>query len=118
AAINAHKLEGKIITLVGYSNGANISLSLLIKNTKVAKNLIAIRPFYPNLPETQPMLHNSILLLSGKTDPLTTAEQTNTLTSALQKYGAKVESHFVPAGHELSKQDLEISQHWLLNNAQ
>ena len=114
AAIHKHQLEGKQIHLVGYSNGANLAISLALKYPKSVHGLILYRPFYPTLPQTSPILDQTkVLLLAGQVDPLTTQEQTDLLISALKDYKADVTAHILPTGHQLTEQDIAISQKWL-----
>lgn len=101
-------------TVLGYSNGANIGLAMLLRSPGVFSRLIALRPMkpYTTLPAAR-LAEHSILLLSGNNDPLVHAEDVSQLAAHLTIAGASVSHDVIEAGHELTQTDIQKSAHWL-----
>lgn len=57
----------------------------------------------------------SALLLSGARDPF--ARMAPALEAALRQGGADLDARILPAGHELSPDDLAVAQGWLAARA-
>jgi phospholipase/carboxylesterase len=99
---------------VGFSNGANIAASLLLTEPDVLAGAILIRAMLPFEPVTAPRLSGTpVLMLSGAADPLMPAVSRNRLAELLQQSGAKLRHDVLPAGHNLTQNDLTIAKQWL-----
>jgi phospholipase/carboxylesterase len=110
----AYRLSPQKLIAVGFSNGANIAASLLLRYPDALAGAILIRAMVPFIPETTPNLQGRpILLLSGTTDGIVLPENTQQLHSILQSSGANVQLHWEKAGHGLTKGDLTAAQTWL-----
>ncbi|MFP4283504.1 MAG: alpha/beta hydrolase [Verrucomicrobiota bacterium] len=102
------------ITLLGFSNGANIAAAYLLRGFPAdgAILLRAMRPFALP-PETPPADHPArILLLNGAQDALVPAESHEALAASLRRIGHTVESQVVEAGHGLVRADLAHAQRY------
>jgi len=98
----------------GFSNGANIAASLLLKRPDVLAGAVLLRAMTPFEPETLPDLTGiPVLMLSGAVDPLVKAEDRDGLARMLGIAGADVTYEVVPAGHNLSPRDITLAEHWL-----
>ena len=99
---------------VGFSNGANIAWSLLLNRPDALKGAILMRGMVPFDP-----VHNAklkgvpVLLLNGDQDPIVPAETRDRLDRTLRQAGADVRYEILPAGHQLTRQDLAIAAEWL-----
>jgi phospholipase/carboxylesterase len=99
---------------VGFSNGANIAWSLLLRHPEALAGAVLIRAMMPFRPETAGRLAQvPVLLLSGSTDPMSPAAQREELAATLRAAGADLTHELVPAGHGLTAQDVGLAAAWL-----
>jgi phospholipase/carboxylesterase len=97
----------------GFSNGANIAASLLLKRPEVLAGAVLLRAMTPFEPETLPDLTGiPVLMLSGAADPLVKAEDRDRLAKLLGTAGAEVTHEVVPAGHNLAPRDIAAAEQW------
>jgi predicted esterase len=112
-AEETYRLSPEKVIAVGFSNGANIAASLLLRHPEVLAGAILIRAMVPFIPEVLPNLRGKpILLLSGTTDSIVAPENTQKLHNLLQSAGANVQLHWEAAGHGLTKGDLAAARTW------
>jgi predicted esterase len=65
---------------IGYSNGANIVVSMLLLRPEVLSSAILFRPMIPLVPDTIPNLSSKHVLISaGLHDPIVSRNQTENL---------------------------------------
>jgi phospholipase/carboxylesterase len=104
---------------LGYSNGANIAAALLYLKPEALAGAILLRAMVPlaSGPEA-PLGGKSVLILSGKMDPIVPDENAARLASALGRAGASVTHQVLPAGHELSQADIAAARGWLTTTGQ
>lgn len=99
---------------VGFSNGANIAASLLLTQPDVLAGAVLLRAMLPFEPDTlHDLTGKPVLLLSGSNDPMMPAAARDRLAAVLQAGGAKLVYKVLPAGHNLTQNDLTIATHWL-----
>ena len=109
----AYRLSPQTLVAVGFSNGANIAASLLLRYPDVLAGAILIRAMVPFLPEVLPNLQGKpILLLSGTADSIVPQENTQKLHDLLQSAGADVQLHWEEASHGLTRGDLAVARSW------
>jgi phospholipase/carboxylesterase len=114
-AATSYSLESERIYAVGYSNGANIAASLLLLRPGVLAGAALLRAMVPLVPDVPPNLNGiSILLLSGRHDPLVPEENARRLAALLSNAGAVVSLHFENAGHQLTEHTFEAARRWLV----
>ncbi len=69
------------------------------------------------VPLSQPpqadLTDKSVLIVSGKLDPIIPASNSTQLAALLTKAGANVQHSVLPTGHQLSQSDLTIGQEWI-----
>jgi phospholipase/carboxylesterase len=112
AARQTYKL-GPVIA-VGFSNGANITASILLTQPDVLAGAILLRAMLPFEPDQQPRLNGKpVLLLSGKSDPFMPEASRQRLAVLLAESGAKLTHHTLDAGHNLTQNDLYFATEWL-----
>ncbi|MGZ4297576.1 MAG: alpha/beta hydrolase [Solirubrobacteraceae bacterium] len=108
AAAQAYERDlGKIVAL-GFSNGANIAVSLLLRHPTLLRGAALLRPMLPYEPEPGLQLEGTgVLIAAGEGDPYSSPEQTRRLAEVLDGAGARVSLHAEPgAGHNLGPGDL------------
>jgi phospholipase/carboxylesterase len=111
-ARKAYGLERPIA--LGFSNGANIAWSLLLHKPDLLAGAILMRGMMPFDPRPLPDLDGKpVLILAGVNDPLVPAEQSGLLAAYLGEAGADVTYEVLPAGHNLTEQDLVLAAGWL-----
>ncbi|EPZ52864.1 MULTISPECIES: alpha/beta hydrolase [Alicyclobacillus] len=105
---------------VGYSNGANIAASILLRHPDIFAGALLFRPMVPFEPTdatgTQPLRDKPVLLSAGEVDPLIPQAETNRLAELLKVQGAAVELHFNPGGHGLMQPELQVAKAWYEQN--
>jgi phospholipase/carboxylesterase len=112
AAREAYGIEKPVA--VGFSNGANIAGALLLTRPDVLAGAVLLRATLPFVPEKVPLLAGvPVLILSGAMDPMVSADKREQLNQLLRSTGADVTHEVVPAGHNLTAQDLAAAQAWL-----
>ncbi|MDX2146260.1 MAG: VOC family protein [Planctomycetota bacterium] len=128
AARARYRFDPARSTIVGFSNGANIAASMLLRGERgltPIRSAILIRAMVPFTPKTLPNLGETtspdgarvpaarVLLLSGDADPIVPTENAERLASMLRDAGAHVTHKVLSAGHSLARQDLDEAQQWL-----
>jgi len=103
---------GKPIAL-GYSNGANIAWSLLLKEPDALSGAMLFRAMVPFDPRPLPDLHGvPVLLIAGDHDTLIPVERAGLLAALLGEAGADVTYEVLHAAHGLTEQDLTLGAEW------
>lgn len=111
-AAREYGLDTAQVYAVGYSNGANIALASLLQQPDALAGAVLLRPVLALEKPPSPDLNGKrVLVLSGERDPF--APYAADIAPLLQKLGATVQETRLPAGHELTQQDLEVAQDWL-----
>jgi phospholipase/carboxylesterase/glyoxalase family protein len=102
---------GKLVAL-GFSNGANIAVSLLLRHPSLLRGAALLRPMLPYEPEGELSLTGTeVLIAAGEGDPYSSPHQTRRLAEVLEDSGAAVSLHLEPgAGHGLGAGDLRALQ--------
>jgi predicted esterase len=114
AAAAAHGLDAQRVVALGFSNGANIAASLLLRRPEVLRGAALLRPMLPYEPDQQPRLTGTdVLVDAGEHDPYVTPDETRRLAEVLTAAGADVTLHLEPgAGHNLTQSDLAQIARW------
>lgn len=114
-AARAYGLDRDRMTLLGYSNGANLIGAMLQLHPQAPGQAIMLRGIQvlsdPPQLAPQTLAAHRALLLSGSRDPF--GRMAPALAQALRQGDAQLEDDTLDAGHELSQQDLEKARAWL-----
>ncbi len=115
AAAGAYGLNPGRIVALGFSNGANIAVSLLLRHADLLRGAALLRPMLPYEPDELPQLgQTDVLIAAGESDPYSSADQTRRLAEVLGEGGADVKVHVEPgAGHNLGPGDLATLTDWV-----
>ncbi|HEY7406796.1 MAG TPA: VOC family protein [Gemmatimonadaceae bacterium] len=114
AATAAYGLERDGIVAAGFSNGANIAGSLLLRRPGLLRGAVLLSPMVPYEPEELPNLEGtSVFIGAGRSDPIAPAVQVERLASMLRDAGADVAVHWQNAGHTVTKDELDAAQRWI-----
>lgn len=114
AAGDAYGLDRAKIVAVGFSNGANIAASLLMRHPGLLRGAALLRPMLPYEPEAPPALTGTdVQIAAGEGDPYSSPEQVQRLAAILSGGGAEVELAFEPrGGHNLQLGDVRRLTAW------
>ena len=114
SATEVYKLRPDRIVAVGYSNGANITSSILLTHPNVFAAAVLFRPMVPFVPSTHPSLKLVDLFISaGRRDGIVSPQETQRLVQILEKAGADVTMFWHNGGHELGQDDVDAATNWI-----
>ena len=114
AATKAYGLQPDGIVAVGFSNGANIAASLLLRRPGVLRGAVLLSPMVPFEPMQLPDLAGTAVFIgSGRDDPLVPPRQTERLAQLLRQAGADVTVHWDAGGHAITKAELDAATRWI-----
>ncbi len=114
AAVEAYQLERDGIVAVGFSNGANIAASLLLRRPGVLRAAVLLSPMVPFEPAARPDLSGtSVFIGAGRRDGITPPAQAERLAELLHSSGADVTLHWEPGGHAVTEPEVTAARAWL-----
>lgn len=114
AACETYQLERDGIVAVGFSNGANIASSLLLRRPGVLRGAVLLSPMMPFEPEVLPDLKGTAVFIgAGRSDPIVPVKQVEQLAAMLRKTGADVTLHWEAGGHAVSKGEVDAARSWI-----
>ena len=117
AAAAEYGLEAGRIVAAGFSNGANVAASMLLRRPGVLAGGVLFRAMVPFEPESLPDLGGvPVLLGAGRADPIVPADNTERLATLLRQAGANVTLDWRPGGHTLSQPEAEDAARWLASD--
>ena len=114
AAIASYHLEPDGVVAVGFSNGANIAASLLLRRPGLLRGAVLLSPMVPFEPETLPRLDGTpVFIGAGRNDAIAPPAQAERLAQLLGSAGADVHVHWDPDGHSVTRAELDAAREWL-----
>ena len=104
----------KRLIAVGYSNGANIGASVLLRRPEVLAGAILFRAMVPFIPDVLPDLSKKfIILLEGMHDPIVSKQEAESLLKIFNKAHSNVTIKWQGSGHNLTQEDIDSAKKWL-----
>jgi predicted esterase/catechol 2,3-dioxygenase-like lactoylglutathione lyase family enzyme len=117
AAANTYHLERDGIVAVGFSNGANIAASLLLRRPGLLRGAVLLSPMVPFEPDALPHLDGTpIFIGAGRNDPIAPPAQAERLAELFRSAGAEVHLHWEPGGHALTRGELDAAGEWIVRS--
>ena len=114
SAAESYSFDPKKLVAVGYSNGANIAGSTLLRHPVVLAGAVLFRPMLPFEPDPKPRLPSTpVFIAAGDSDTMVPRRGTERLVHVLEESGARVTVRWQQAGHELTPPELELAKQWL-----
>lgn len=111
---SAYKFDPERVIAVGYSNGANIAASVLLRRPEVLAGAILFRAMVPFIPTVMPDLSKkSIILLEGLYDPIVSKAEAQSLLEMFTKTQSSVTLKWQNSGHNLTQEDIVAAKKWL-----
>lgn len=95
---------------LGFSNGANIAASLLMRHPDALAGAVLLRAMTPFDEPASGLSGVPALILSGDHDPIVTTDDASRLAGLLRSAGAVVDYRLLRAGHGLTQEDLVAAQ--------
>lgn len=110
----AYEFSKDKLVAVGFSNGANIASSLLLRFPETLAGAVLMRGMVPFVPKQPVELNRTpVLLLNGVEDPIVGTDEVAELANILRAANAEVTLHWEQAGHTLSQGDVLMATDWL-----
>jgi len=114
AAAAHYGFDAGNVIAVGYSNGANIASSMMLLRPGTLAGGILLRPMVPLEPDSPPDLSGTpVYLGAGQMDPIVPTDNVTRLAELLEGYGATVTLTWQPAGHNLTREDVQSAREWI-----
>ncbi len=115
-AVKHYGIDRDRIIAVGFSNGANIAGSLLLRKPGVIRAAALLSPMVPFEPKEQPNLGGTrVFIGAGRSDPIVPLAQVDRLAQLLREGGADVSMHLHPGGHTITNDELTAARQWISN---
>jgi phospholipase/carboxylesterase len=114
SAIATYGLDRNGVVAVGFSNGANIAGSVLLRHPGLLRGAALLSPMVPFEPDIQPDLTGtSVFIGAGRADPISPPAQAERLAELLGNAGAEVTLHWEPGGHAVTKREIDEARKWI-----
>jgi predicted esterase len=115
-AVAKYGLDRSKLVAVGFSNGANIAASILLRYPGTLPRAVLLSPMIPFEPDDEPALAGTrVFIGAGRNDPIAPVAQAQQLGELLKKGGADVTTYFHAGGHTLTNDELAAVQEWISN---
>jgi len=104
---------GKLVA-AGFSNGANMAASLILRFPETLAGAALMRGMVPFTPKTPLDINRRpVLILSGVDDPIVGTDEVAELANMFRAANAEVTLHWETAGHTLSQGDVLMAFDWM-----
>lgn len=114
ASARCYRFDPSRVLAVGYSNGANIATSLLLREPTLLQGAVLLRALLPFEADPLPRLPGTpIYLAAGRADPYVAPAQVEALADLLQRAGADVTLAWSPSGHGLEPSEIDAAAAWI-----
>lgn len=115
AGVARHALDPQRVVAVGYSNGANVAVDLLLRHGPSLRAAVLLRPMLPYEPQQRAQLAGTdVLIAAGEHDHYASPAMTRRLAAVLLEGDARVAvTTEAGAGHGLTRGDLAAAQRWM-----
>lgn len=113
ALLNKEDLSSENVFIVGYSNGANIGIKLLLDYPTNYQKAVLFHPMYPvDVQEKQDLSQTQIFTTMGQQDPIVSVTESNRVLELLTHRGASVTEEWT-LNHQLTFTEVEKAKEWL-----
>lgn len=101
------------VILIGFSNGSNIAIKMMIQQPHLFKKAALFAPMYPtDLDEEQIFKQTKVFLSLGKNDPIVSEAESIRVVNLFKQRGAEVTTFWVKGHHLNQEAALEVKK-WL-----
>lgn len=114
AAAEAYRFDLANVTAIGFSNGANIAASVLLRDPGLIRRAVLFRAMVPSDAAPRPTGDGTrVYIAAGRRDPIIPPSNVERLAVLLRDSGADVTLEWRNAGHGLTAEDVHGAQRWL-----
>jgi predicted esterase len=100
----------------GYSNGANMAASIILRRPEVFDAAVLFAAMFPIEPDVPPNLTGKrFLMVQGEQDRMAPPPSASRLADLLETSGAEVEVLWHPGGHSIPEEAFALARTWLAN---
>lgn len=112
-ALHHYAPKNEQISIIGYSNGANIAATLLMKHEKLADRAILFHAMVPyRNQEVRVLTNTQVFIGAGSNDPIIPQNETLELIDVLRSNHASVKDIWYNNGHQLTMNEVDDAQKW------
>lgn len=103
------------VTVLGYSNGANLALATLLLFPQAMATSVLLHPMLPFAvtPGSVDLSQHRIFISSGQQDPMVSPAEQSRLIQALRSVSAVPSLHTYPGGHEITPPEVDDVVAWI-----
>lgn len=102
------------VLAAGFSNGANIAASVLLRHAGVLRAAVLLSPMMPFEPASVAALGQTrVFIGAGKNDPIVPVAQVERLATVLGDAGAHVIVHWEAGGHGITQREVNAARDWV-----
>lgn len=113
ASAHYHFARDRVIA-AGFSNGANIAASLLLRRGPVLRGAALLSPMVPFEPDSPPDLSGvRVFIGAGTVDPIAPRAQAERLAQLFESSRAETTVHWTRGGHAITKDELDAARAWM-----
>ena len=113
-AATEYRIDLDRLVCAGFSNGANLLASMLLRAQSQPTHAVLLSPMLPFALETAiDLAGRNVFIGSGRIDPLVPVDQVTALELALTDSGAAVNVAWTPSGHSITADELKAAQEWV-----
>lgn len=99
---------------VGFSNGSNIAMNMMLREDTLIHQGILLAPMYPvEVPTDLDLSSTRVFLSMGENDPICTVQDSENVISIFERGGAEVTTFWVNS-HEVTQASLDAAKEWLI----
>lgn len=110
--LEEHSIDPQNVVFVGFSNGANMAIHLLLKAWTPFNKGILFAPMYPVEVPPRSLEQTHVFLSMGKNDPIVSLAHSQQVIDLFSQNGASVTTHWVNS-HEITLPALKAAHNFL-----
>ncbi|MBG9982911.1 alpha/beta hydrolase [Aerococcaceae bacterium DSM 111020] len=109
-----HQFNLDKVILLGFSNGANIAIHLLLNDKYAYDKGILLHPMYPvPLDDGLNLNGKQVFTSMGKEDPIVPIKESERVIEIFESHGASVETYW-GRSHQIESKELESAKRWIV----
>jgi predicted esterase len=109
-----YRLDASRLVAVGFSNGANIAATLLLRHPHLLRGAVLFAPMVTlDNPPMADLSAVGVFLAAGRTDPIAPPQQAQRLAEQFIERDAAIELRWHPGGHRIDPHILAQATTWL-----
>lgn len=110
-AVDHYAIDPARAVLVGYSNGANITASMLLLRPGVIRRAVLLRAMMPL--DAQSLARVRVAMIAGRADPILPLASAQVLRDTLAGRGADATLSVLETGHNLTPTDIRLAHDFI-----